>query len=655
MKKDISFLVLFIFFFLSIELSAQWQQTNGPGKGYIYSFTSNDSCLFAGTDGNGVFVSKDNGESWQPANNGIKGLTISSLIYSDNYLFASANEESYTGTVYISSDNGKNWDTSGSGLPNAYISSLAVSDSNIFAGTQGNGVYLSTNNGKSWNQVNDNLDNPYIIDFSVDKSGIYVFSNAGPSQFDLINKKWNRIPFTISNFAQRFTVYDSVVYIAAAQSVYSTTDKGLNWHLEYNNIPSTVSYTITAVLKKNSALFAGTDMGEIFRLTDDSQGWELVNEAMGYNSILNFSAADSNLFAGTFGGGLFVSSDDGKSWESKSKGIINTNVTSIALIDSVIFASTKHMGLFRSTDKGEIWIQPGGSLNDTDFTSLAAYNEYIFAGTMGHGILRSNDYGKNWESFSGTGPYIFTESILVIDTTIFAGCFGKIYKSSTNVYNWEKSSTGIPADEVKSLVSNDSILFAGTWGDGVYRSTDMGDNWNESNEGLINKFIVSLYIIEDTLFARANHSDIYFSIDWGSSWENLSNYSEVSNFSSVVVGKEDMYAATSGSGVLRKPVSIKTSVKVISKNIPDGFYLSQNYPNPFNPSTIIKYQLPVNSMVNLTVYNLLGQEVATLVNQQQAPGNYEVKFDAGNFASGIYLYKITAGSYTATKKLLLLK
>lgn len=92
-----------------------------------------------------------------------------------------------------------------------------------------------------------------------------------------------------------------------------------------------------------------------------------------------------------------------------------------------------------------------------------------------------------------------------------------------------------------------------------------------------------------------------------------------------------------------------------NEGIPRVFDLKQNYPNPFNPSTTILYDLPKNEYVNLVVYNALGQKVAVLVNEFKTAGYYNVLFDAGNLASGIYICKITAGDFVKTQKMLLVK
>lgn len=89
--------------------------------------------------------------------------------------------------------------------------------------------------------------------------------------------------------------------------------------------------------------------------------------------------------------------------------------------------------------------------------------------------------------------------------------------------------------------------------------------------------------------------------------------------------------------------------------VPNGFILSQNYPNPFNPSTTISFIIPHSSLVIVKVYDVLGREVRTLVNEEMKPGSYEVTWDATGFASGVYFYRLQAGSFTETRKLMLLR
>jgi hypothetical protein len=97
-----------------------------------------------------------------------------------------------------------------------------------------------------------------------------------------------------------------------------------------------------------------------------------------------------------------------------------------------------------------------------------------------------------------------------------------------------------------------------------------------------------------------------------------------------------------------------TSVKPVEQ-LPQEYALSQNYPNPFNPSTTIQYQIPKSGMTSLKVYNILGQEVANLVDGVVTAGTHQVTFDASRLSSGIYFYTLHSGNYVATKKLMLLK
>ncbi len=116
------------------------------------------------------------------------------------------------------------------------------------------------------------------------------------------------------------------------------------------------------------------------------------------------------------------------------------------------------------------------------------------------------------------------------------------------------------------------------------------------------------------------------------------------------------WAASSGNGTPGEKNSKITAVVGNNKTkIPENFKLFQNYPNPFNPATTIRYAVSNAQFVSLKVYDVLGNEIATLVNKQKLPGYYSVFFDARNLASGIYIYKLTAGKFISSKKLILIK
>ncbi|MBP9191689.1 MAG: T9SS type A sorting domain-containing protein, partial [Ignavibacteria bacterium] len=89
--------------------------------------------------------------------------------------------------------------------------------------------------------------------------------------------------------------------------------------------------------------------------------------------------------------------------------------------------------------------------------------------------------------------------------------------------------------------------------------------------------------------------------------------------------------------------------------IPKEYSLKQNYPNPFNPNTNIQYDLPTDNFVTIKIYNVLGKEIATLINENKTAGRYIVSFNASKYPSGIYYYKIKAGSYEAIRKMMLIK
>ena len=148
---------------------------------------------------------------------------------------------------------------------------------------------------------------------------------------------------------------------------------------------------------------------------------------------------------------------------------------------------------------------------------------------------------------------------------------------------------------------------------------------------------------------------IFHSANNGSNWVEVSSGLTNTYINVLAVSGMNLFAGTWGSGVWKRPISEMVSVHIISSDLPTEFGLGQNYPNPFNPSTIIGFSVPTGSFISLKVYDLLGKEVSILVSKFLTPGMYEINFEAGNLASGVYFYQLNTGEFVQTKKLLLQK
>jgi hypothetical protein len=205
---------------------------------------------------------------------------------------------------------------------------------------------------------------------------------------------------------------------------------------------------------------------------------------------------------------------------------------------------------------------------------------------------------------------------------------------------------------VNSITASGTNLFACTWG-GVYLSTNNGSNWTQS--GLTNKWVNSIVGIGGNLFAETKDS-IYLSTNNGTNWTAVSNSLANPYLNCISVSGTDLLVGTNDGGIWRRPLSeMITGVEDKTNVLPKNFSLSQNYPNPFNPTTTIHYSVPKTSFVTIKVYDMLGKEIATLVNQEKSAGNYTVQFNGSNLSSGIYFYRMRSGNFVETKKLLLLK
>ncbi|MHB9012952.1 MAG: T9SS type A sorting domain-containing protein [Ignavibacteriaceae bacterium] len=374
--------------------------------------------------------------------------------------------------------------------------------------------------------------------------------------------------------------------------------------------------------------------------------------------VWTFAVIDSNIFAGSGGGGIFLSTDNGATWEHSDSGLTSLGISSlIGLPNPVggnyIFAGTYGDGVFLSTNNGATWAQT--SLDSQYVWSLASSGSNIFAGTE-KGIFLSSNNGTNWTQIN-SGLTNFVINALVVSpngTNIFAGTAKGIFLSKDNGTNWVSIDSGLTNQYVWSLFISDTNLFAGTE-KGVFLSTNNGANWKQL--GLDTQYVWTFAKVDSMLFVGTN-GGVFASTNNTFNWIPINSGLSNSDVTSLVIKDTNIFAGSFGVYVLSlNNIFTPTVVKQIKNSYPQEFFLAQNYPNPFNPSTTINFAVQKESFVSIKVYDALGREIATLVNEEKPVGNYSVQLVLGNkqLASGVYFYRMQAGSFVETKKLIFMK
>ncbi len=366
---------------------------------------------------------------------------------------------------------------------------------------------------------------------------------------------------------------------------------------------------------------------------------------------------DNNLLTGTWGGKIYRSTDDGVSWNLLNGSMNVGYIWSIIVNNSYIFAATEQ-GVYRSTNNGITWSLYSLANKDVRTLLVTNNNTVVYAGIWGEGIFKSTDLGLSWTAKNEGLTFKAVNSLAENGSgAMFVGTFGGgIFKSTDNAENWVKLNVGY--DHVWSVGINTSDeIFAATYGDGMYYSNDGGATFTKQ-VNVTAPYIYSVTIDGGNVFASAWNGGIYlYQSATESGWAKLGMVGF--GVSSVFIDRGILYAGASD-GKLYKNTSPLTGVEDNNNSLSYSFNLEQNYPNPFNPSTIIKYSIAEVTNVKLTIYDILGREVITLINSELHPGAYSMIWNATDkfgkkVTSGIYFYSLEAGKFTKTNKMLLIK
>jgi hypothetical protein len=272
-------------------------------------------------------------------------------------------------------------------------------------------------------------------------------------------------------------------------------------------------------------------------------------------------------------------------------------------------------------------------------------------------LWKTTDAGSTWDSAGLYLPQVGTEAgwnnaMYLNGTTIMFGTNNtKIYKSTNFGTSWTSSATTGTANTY-SVSFNGTTGFAGE--SAAVKSTDGGTTFSA--------FTVpgtgSIYSFNNAAgkFWFGRGASIYGSTDNGGTF--ASQYTGTGTYQAMSVKLDGNvirgWCVSNGGGIV-KYHEIVTGIIKNPIEVPANYSLSQNYPNPFNPSTKISFSLPKSGMADLRVYDVLGREVAVLVNGMIQGGTHSVDFNASDLSSGIYFYTLKSGDFTSTKKMMLLK
>jgi len=354
-------------------------------------------------------------------------------------------------------------------------------------------------------------------------------------------------------------------------------------------------------------------VGGVCISTNNGVNWTVFNNGLTNLNVWSFAISGTNIFAGTYGGGVFRSSNNGESWTSVNDGLSDYYIRGLTVWGTTLFAGTGSSGVFLSTNDGTNWIAANGGISNQYITSIKVLGANLFAGTYGGGVFFSSNNGISWSAINNGLTNNNIIALEVVGANLFAGTYGGgVFFSSNNGTNW--INTGLIGDTVETFAVSGTNLFAGTFGSGVFLSNNNGASWIAKNEGMS---ILYIYCLLTT-----------------------SNY---------------IFAGSVAGNYFRRPISEMIDIQNISTEVPSRFTLSQNYPNPFNPFTNIRYDLRKPGFVKLVVFDALGRELETFVNEQQSPGTYSVDWNASEYPSGVYFYRLQTDSYTEVKKMILAK
>jgi photosystem II stability/assembly factor-like uncharacterized protein len=410
------------------------------------------------------------------------------------------------------------------------------------------------------------------------------------------------------------------------------------------------------------------------------QTWTRINP-YAQNNIYDLDFISSKVGIAIGNNGVYKTYDGGNSWFNKFKpeGLISDVPGSLKMQNNSVGWVVTQFYIYKTEDGGENWRSISLSEVSLWFNKIAFCNEKI-------GVITFSEESVTGSHNYDVGGYFITTDggINWIKRLPKSKTFDKLkFTDPHHLWGINQSGMWVSYDTAatwKKIYGGD--YFIGPWsfdfadslygvvtisGDQAFLTTDGGKSWKAFNKPVGNDpkdcKILGQYVTGSQRILETGNDGKILSIYIYPNGIVEESY-QLPTFTGMTLNKIDVlvdnnfpYVWVGGNGFsiwYRQFEKIITDVNQ-NNSVPTSFTLSQNYPNPFNPSTKIKYQIANSGRVTLKIYDLLGREVSTLVNETKPAGNYEVKFDGSSLTSGVYFYRMQCNSFIETKKFILMK
>lgn len=655
---------------------------------------SNSSVLYAGGRESGLYKSTDAGNTWtQIATSGVISGNISTITFRNgNPLEIWVGSESETGDagVWRSTNGGSSWIQmrTSAQIENIVFRIIVKSDGTAFVAYNDKLVKYSSGKWTNFSDFISGQGSLAALHFMGSENTIIAgrmdytrLSTDGGQTFPTILSMniipppakhsywWTTIQWARNEFMQNPS-NPNEWFISGGFGCLKSTNAGQNWRFSTNGINIPVMYRTHFHDTDPNMIY--TSMGDLTfaRIIDGGSSGEVQDYPLVYqygvqenitngNVIFSSSANPNKQYVG--GGNdysanqpaLFITTNNGSNFTRLVPNGLPNTTPDRSILDGVV----------SNSDANKIIVFIGGNYDQTIGSD--------------QGVFWSSDGGNNFTRASGLSNNIFAPNIFSYSYMLgkdpyntlkrygyFLGNGGGFYVSNDEGKNWVLMNQVVSGFKNPGTLSINpdvqNLFYLAISGSGLFVTTDGGNSWNNepgwvSAEQVDSRGNLIVAFGEKT---GDQFNKIYASTNSGNSWGEITDQNHrLPNTTSLTINPynhNQLWIGTAGSGIFIFE-GLTIGIRRISSGIPKSFELYQNFPNPFNPKTVINFSIHQKALVKIMIYDILGKEVKTILNEIKIRGEYSVDFDASLLSSGVYFYRMVSDHFSDCKKMVLIK